>query len=72
MRLLRLSLALASLVTLSALTNAAGPAPVWMRYPAISPDGKTIAFEYKGDLWRVPAGGGAAVALTQKIGRAHV
>ena len=28
MRLLRLSLALASLVTLSALTNAAGPAPV--------------------------------------------
>src|SRR5262249_55868743 len=25
----------------------------WMRYPAISPDGKTIVFAYKGDLYRV-------------------
>ncbi len=37
----------------------------WMRYPAISPDGKTIAFTYKGDLYRVPTAGGAATQLTQ-------
>ena len=38
--------------------------PLWMRYPAISPDGKTIAFGYKGDLYRVDAGGGIAIPLT--------
>jgi Tol biopolymer transport system component len=38
--------------------------PLWLRYPAISPDGKTIVFTYKGDLYRVPAGGGTAVPLT--------
>lgn len=32
--------------------------------PALSPDGKTIAFAWHGDLWRVPAGGGAAQRLT--------
>ena len=37
--------------------------PLWMRYPAISPDGKTIAFGYKGDLYRVDATGGTAVPL---------
>jgi tricorn protease len=36
----------------------------WLRYPAISPDGKTIAFGYKGDIYRVDAGGGVAVPLT--------
>lgn len=35
-----------------------------MRYPAISPDGKTIVFTYKGDLYTVPAAGGNAVPLT--------
>ncbi len=38
--------------------------PNWLRYSAISPDGKTIAFTYKGDLYRVPAAGGTATALT--------
>ncbi|MBS1943157.1 MAG: PD40 domain-containing protein [Bacteroidetes bacterium] len=37
---------------------------LWLRYPAISPDGKTIAFCYQGDLWRVDAAGGAATLLT--------
>ncbi len=37
----------------------------WMRYPAISPDGRTIVFTYRGDLYRVPSGGGDAVQLTQ-------
>ena len=43
--------------------------PTWLRYPAISPDGQTIVFAYKGDLYRVPAGGGVAVPLT--IHEAH-
>ncbi|MFN8355672.1 MAG: S41 family peptidase [Spirosomataceae bacterium] len=38
--------------------------PLWMRYPAISPDGKTIVFSYKGDLYRVPTAGGPAIPLT--------
>ena len=38
--------------------------PLWMRFCAISPDGQTIAFSYKGDLFTVAAGGGAARQLT--------
>ena len=37
---------------------------MWLRYPAISPDGQSILFEYKGDIWSVPAGGGSAIPLT--------
>lgn len=46
------------------LTASAQQDPLWMRYPAISPDGETIAFAYKGDLYRVPAQGGVARQLT--------
>ncbi len=38
--------------------------PLWMRYPAISPNGETIAFTYKGDIYTVPANGGKATQLT--------
>ena len=38
--------------------------PLWMRYPAISPDGKTIVFSYKGDLYKVATTGGDAYPLT--------
>ena len=38
--------------------------PLWMRYSAISPDGQTILFSYKGDIYTVPAKGGVAVPLT--------
>jgi len=33
--------------------------------PAWSPDGRWIAFAMRGDIWKVPAGGGDAVALTK-------
>lgn len=38
--------------------------PQWMRYPVISPDGMSIAFTYKGDLYKVSSGGGLAQQLT--------
>ena len=38
--------------------------PSWIRRNAISPDGKTLAFSYKGDIWTVPATGGEARQLT--------
>ncbi len=43
---------------------AAQTTPTWLRYPAISPDGQTIVFTYKGNLYRVPSAGGTAVPLT--------
>ena len=36
----------------------------WLRYPAISPDGKTIAFSYKGDVYVVDSQGGEAEQIT--------
>lgn len=50
---------------------AAGPAaaqaenePLWLRYPAVSPDGSQIAFSYGGRLYLVAAEGGPARPLT--------
>jgi Tol biopolymer transport system component/C-terminal processing protease CtpA/Prc len=51
-------------VTCICLTAAAQQNPLWLRYPAISPDGKTIAFGYKGDIYRVDVNGGIAIPLT--------
>ena len=34
------------------------------RMPTLSPDGKTVAFLYQGDIWRAPSAGGRAVRLT--------
>lgn len=42
---------------------------LFIRYPAISPDGSRICFEYRGDLWLVPSTGGDARQLT--IHEAH-
>lgn len=39
------------------------------RFPALSPDGKRICFEYQGDLWVVSSTGGAAARLT--VNRAY-
>ena len=52
-----------SIVAVSAL-GAVAEAPLWMRDARISPDGKNIAFTYKGDIFTVPVGGGTAVRLT--------
>lgn len=38
--------------------------PLWMQYPAISPDGRWIVFEYQGDLFKVSSSGGVAIPLT--------
>jgi len=68
------ALGLSAAITLSAVfgspeRSAAEPlgpdnAPLWMRYPAISPDGKTIAFSFEGHLFVVPSTGGVAQPLT--------
>ena len=51
------------LVSFAAAALAQG-GPLWLRYPAISPDGQTILFEYKGDIWSVAAAGGQAYPMT--------
>jgi tricorn protease len=38
--------------------------PLWLRYTAISPDGRTILFTFKGDIYSVPSSGGMATPLT--------
>src|ERR1700743_1130965 len=38
--------------------------PRWIMQPAISPDGKWIAFSYKGNLFKVASTGGPATPLT--------
>ncbi len=38
--------------------------PSWLRNSAISPDGSTIAFTYKGDIFTVPTAGGTARQIT--------
>ena len=58
-----LSLLLMSVLA-GALPLAAQDHPLWLRYPAVSPDGGTILFCFKGDIYKVPAAGGQAVPLT--------
>jgi Uncharacterized protein related to the periplasmic component of the Tol biopolymer transport system len=41
--------------------------PLWMRYSSISPNGETIAFSYKGDIFTVPTNGGKATQITTNI-----
>lgn len=49
------------------LINFLQASPLWMRYPAISPDGSQIAFSYKGDIFTVPVAGGEAKQITMHI-----
>lgn len=48
----------------SSMTAAAAEPSLWLRNPAISPDGITVAFSHRGDLWRVSSKGGEATHLT--------
>ena len=64
MKKLFLTIAAALFTCGSALTAQAADSPLWMRYSKISPDGKQIAFAYKGDIYVVPANGGEAKQLT--------
>ena len=58
-----LVLALALAVAVPVLA-APAESPLWLRYPAISPDGADRRLQYKGDLWSVPVAGGTARPLT--------
>jgi tricorn protease len=51
---------------LCGLATAAGAAQdsLWLREPAISPDGSRIAFRFEGQIWIAPTVGGDALALT--------
>ena len=53
-----------ALLSLASVAVGAQENPLWMRYPAISPVGKLIAFAYKGDIFTVDSNGGQARQLT--------
>jgi tricorn protease len=61
--MMRMKTCFAALLLLSCL-YARAQQPLWLRYPAISPDGKQVAFGYKGDIYLVSSSGGTAVPLT--------
>ncbi len=61
-KLLPLSFLIAGITAHAQQAN--GDRPLWLRNAAISPDGRTIAFGYQGDLWKVPVDGGDAIPLT--------
>ena len=48
----------------AAAVTASADSPRWLRNTSVSPDGSTIAFTYKGDVFSVPATGGNATQLT--------
>ena len=59
----RLFIGLAAILAVS-ISAGAQEIPAWIRKNAISPDGKTVAFSYKGDIFTVPVTGGQARQLT--------
>ena len=66
---MRISGAIWCVIGVGVLLAMAGPATaaeeaLWLRYPSISPDGETVVFSYRGDLWRVSSEGGQALQLT--------
>ncbi len=57
-------LALATLCTTSVAFGATVDLP---RYPSLSPDGSTVCFSWRGDLWSAPCSGGASTRLTSNV-----
>src|SRR5579872_3627357 len=55
---------LSLLFLLVSATTFAQSQPRWIMQPALSPDGKWIAFSYKGNLFKVSSAGGPAVPLS--------
>ena len=60
MTMKRIFLLLTAFIAISASAENA----LWLRYPSISPDGKNVAFSYKGDIYLVDSEGGEARQLT--------
>lgn len=57
------------LLALSLVTHLKASEALWLRYPAISPDGSEIAFAYMGNLYTVSSDGGRAIQLTSHQAR---
>ena len=60
-------LGILAVAVMTAYSSAAEKQLIGARYPAISPDGKQIAFSYMGDLWVVSSQGGKATRLTDHV-----
>lgn len=60
----RFTLLLFTTLTLATTTARAEENPLWLRHSTIAPDGKTIAFGYKGDIYTVSTAGGQARQIT--------
>jgi len=56
--------ALSALAIFASTATAAEKSEEWYLHTSISPDSKTIAFSYKGDIYTVPTKGGTARPLT--------
>ena len=64
---LNMALTVALAISMASAATADTPSAqraLWLRAVSISPDGKTVAFSYHGDLWTVPSTGGAATPIT--------
>ncbi|MEL7004138.1 MAG: peptidase S41, partial [Bacteroidota bacterium] len=66
--ILKISLIILSMTTIGFAQNT----PLWMRYPAISPDGSQIVFSYQGDLFLINSKGGTAVPITRHEGHDYM
>lgn len=55
---------LLALVLMLGSSALAGESVLSARFPALSPDGATVAFCYMGDIWTVPSTGGEAKRIT--------
>ena len=60
------ALAVAGVAALAPATALAAEKPPTrgLRFPSLTPDGKTVVFAWRGDIWRAPVAGGTATRLT--------